>query len=147
MNNSKSKKEITTNKIPRTIVLANNKKQNDIKNILLLRDEMIYHNIDEKLIKEFIDEQYTIINKEYDDKIIKFEKKQNTSNKQLTEIKKKRTKAVDFLLKNKTFMEEHGVSKEYIKKYVDKEYDEINKYYIYNNIDTDLDLDAINFID
>lgn len=159
MNNYKTKKEITPTKIPkipRTIIIANNKKQNNIKNLLLLRDEMIYYKIDDKLIKEFIDEQYNIINKEYDEKIEKFEKNKdvNLNNTQLIEIKKKRTKAVDFLLKNKSFMEEHGVNKDSIKQYVDKEYDEINKYYNYNNINkkvdtniNDINLDAINFID
>jgi len=147
MNNYKTKKEITTTKTPRTprtIIIANNKKQNNIKNILLLRDEMIYHKIDDKLIKEFLDEQYNIINKEYDEKIKKFEKNKNlkSNNIQLTEIKKKRTKAVEFLLKNKYFMEEHGVNKESIKRYVDKEYEEINNYYTY--VDK---LDYVNFID
>jgi hypothetical protein len=151
MNNYKTKKEIKDTRIPRTIIIANNKKQNSIKNILLLRDEMIYHKIDDNLIKQFIDEQYNIINKEYDEKIKKFEKNNDVKSKKirLTEIKKKRKKAVDFLLKNKFFMEEHSVNKESIKNYVDKEYDEINKYYNYNNIDryTDINLDYINFID
>jgi hypothetical protein len=144
MNNYKTKKEITTTKTSRTIIMANNKKQNNIKNILLLRDEMIYHKIDDKLIKEFLDEQYNIINKEYDEKIKKFEKNKNvkSNNIQLTEIKKKRTKAVEFLLKNKYFMEEHGVNKESIKRYVNKEYEEINNYYTY--VDK---LDYVNFID
>jgi hypothetical protein len=144
MNNYKTKKEITTTKTPRTIIMANNKKQNNIKNILLLRDEMIYHKIDDKLIKQFLDEQYNIINKEYDEKIKKFEKNKNvkSNNIQLTEIKKKRTKAVEFLLKNKYFMEEHGVNKESIKRYVNKEYEEINNYYTY--VDK---LDYVNFID
>ena len=144
MNNYKTKKEITTTKTPRTIIMANNKKQNNIKNILLLRDEMIYHKIDDKLIKQFLDEQYNIINKEYDEKIKKFEKNKNvkSNNIQLTEIKKKRTIAVEFLLKNKYFMEEHGVNKESIKRYVNKEYEEINNYYTY--VDK---LDYVNFID
>ena len=151
MNNNKNKKDNVTTKTPRAIIMANNKKQKNIRNILLLRDEMIYHNIDDKLIKQFVDEQYDIINKEYDEKIKKFEKNKNvkSNNIQLIEIKKKRTKAVDFILKNKYFMEEHGVNKESIKRYVDKEYGEINKYYDYNNIDNylDINIDNINFID
>ena len=69
-------------------------------------------------------------------------------------IKKKRDKAVEFLLKNKTFLEEHGASKEYVKKYVEKQYQDINIFYDITNIkpddlDTDNDFsnDNVDFID
>jgi len=130
MNNNKKEK------LPRAIVIANNKKQKQIKTILTLRDEMIKNSIDSTLIKKFMDEEYEKINKEYELKIeahTKKNKNTNTNDADTKEIKKKREKAVEFLLKNKSFLEEHGASKEYIKKYVEKQYQEINEYYTTQN--------------
>ena len=153
MNNNNNQKE----KIPRSIVIANNKKQKEIKNLLSLRDEMIENSIDSILIKKFVDEQYEKINKEYQDKISKHNKQKLQNNEMLSKIKnikKKREKAVEFLLKNKTFLEEHGASKEYVKKYVEKQYQDINIFYDITNIkpdnlDTDNDFsnDNVDFID
>ncbi len=135
MNKNNNQKE----KLPRGIVIANNKKQSDINNVLILRDEMLANKIDEKLIKKFLDEQYEKINGEYEKRITKYtEKNKNQAKKKsIQEVKKKREKAVEFLLKNKAFLEEHGASKEYIKKYVEKQYQEINEYYDISNINFD----------
>jgi len=140
-----------TNKIPRSITMANNWKNKEIKHVLELRDEMIANNIDNNLINKYIDEQYDIINQEYETKIKKYNDKQKKLKSKNLEknAKQKRDKAVQFLLKNKAFLEENGASKEYIKKYVDRQYNTINLTY---NIDyTDpydlIDLDKINFID
>ena len=141
------------NKLPRSIVIANNKKKADIKNILTLRDEMNKNNIDSKLINQFVNEQYDKINKEYEERLKKYNDKKiknndNKINNEINnEIKKKRGKAVEFLLKNKTFLEEHGASKDYVKKYVDKQYQEINEYYTNKNELDDIDIESINFID
>ncbi len=148
MNKNNNQKE----KLPRAIVMANNKKQKQINNILMLRDEMIKNSIDSTLIKKFMDEEYEKINKEYQMKIEKANtnlngksketetktnsNKKNNLNPSVKEIKKKREKAVEFLLKNKSFLEEHGASKEYIKKYVEKQYQEINEYYNIENFKT-----------
>jgi hypothetical protein len=149
-----NKKNNQYEKLPRGIVIANNKKQAEIKNILTLRDEMVKNSIDPVLIKKFLDEQYHKITKEYDERVKKYNEKQKLKekNKETINIKKKRDKAVDFLIKSKTFLEEHGASKEYIKKYVDKQYKEINEYYVVNlnsepESDSDINLDDINFID
>lgn len=126
-----NKKNYQKEKLPRPIVIANNKKQAEIKNILTLRDEMNKNNINTILVKKFIDEQYDKINKEYEERIIKYNKnhEKNPEIKISKEVKKKRGKAVEFLIKNKNFLEEHGASNEYIKKYVEKQYKEINEYY------------------
>ncbi len=131
--------------------MANNWKNKEIKHVLELRDEMLANNIDENLIKKYIDEQYDRINLEYETKIKKYNDKQKKlENKNLEKnIKQKREKAIQFLLKNKAFLEENGASKEYIKKYVDIQYNTINLTY---NIDYSdpydtIDLDRINFID
>jgi hypothetical protein len=130
MNKNNTQKE----KIPRIVTMANNKKQAEIKNILRLRDEMIKNSIDMVLIKNFLDEQYNKINKEYEERINKYNQKQNPQNNQIKQIKKKKEKAIEFLLKNKTFLEDHGASKEYVKKYVNNQYREINEYYDITNI-------------
>ena len=153
MNNNNNQKE----KIPRSIVIANNKKQKEIKNLLSLRDEMNDNSIDSTLIKKFFDEQYEKINKEYEDKISKHNKQNLQNNEMLSKIKnikKKREKAVEFLLKNKTFLEEHGASKEYVKKYVEKQYQDINNFYDITNIkpdnldtDNEFNNDNVDFID
>ena len=141
-------------KIPRSIVIANNKKQAEIKNVLILRDEMEKNSIDPKLIKKFLDEQYDSINKKHQERISKFNEKQKslTDNKLLKDIKKKKDKAIEFLLKNKAFLEEKGASKEYIKKYVEKQYEEINEYYSIDNFmlinqKNEIDNDLADFID
>jgi hypothetical protein len=151
-------KNIKKEKIPREIVIANNKKQAEIKNVLTLRDEMVANNIDNKLIQKYINEQYEKINLEYEKKITKYNEKTKintqtqSQQKKIKDIKKKREKAIEFLLKNKRFLEEQGASKEYIKKYVDKQYQEINEYYNIANIklnnseSTDLD-NLADFID
>jgi len=141
-----NKKNYQKEKLPRPIVIANNKKQADIKNILTLRDEMNKNNINSILIKKFIDEQYDKINKEYDERIKKYNKNNETNSdiKLTKEVKKKRGKAVEFLIKNKNFLEEHGASKEYIKKYVEKQYQEINEYYDNTKLNTKLNTKASN---
>jgi len=149
MENCKTKNK--TNKIPRSITMANNSKNKEIKHVLELRDEMIVNNIDNSLIKKYLDEQYDKINQEYEKKIKKYYDKQTKiENKNVEkDVKQKREKAVEFLLKNKTFLEENGASREYIKKYVEIQYNMINLTY---NIDYSdpydlIDLDKLNFID
>lgn len=166
MNNNNNQKE----KLPRAIVMANNKKQKQINNVLMLRDEMIKNSIDSVLIKKFMDDEYEKINNEYLKKIEKAKTNSNGKTKETKtesktktksnsnpvvsakDIKKKREKAVEFLLKNKSFLEEHGASKEYIKKYVEKQYQEINEYYNIENFknsnnDTGSNSDSDNLCD
>lgn len=149
MENNKTKTK--TNKVPRSITMVENWKNKEIKHILELRDEMIANNIDDNLIKKYIDEQYYKINQEYETKIKKYyEKQKKLENKSVEkDVKQRRDKAVQFLLKNKNFLEENGASKEYIKKYVDIQYNMINLTY---NIDYSdpydtINLELVNFID
>ncbi len=149
MENSKTKSK--TNKVPRSITMAENWKNKEIKHILELRDEMLANNIDDNLIKKYIDEQYDKINQEYETKIKKYyDKQKKLENKSVEkDVKQKKDKAIQFLLKNKNFLEENGASKEYIKKYVDIQYNMINLTY---NIDYSdpydtINLELVNFID
>lgn len=131
--------------------IAENWKKKELKHVFELRDEMEENNIDGKLIKKYLDEQYEKINKQYENKIKKYQdtqlKKQNKTEDK--ETKNKRKKAIDFLLKNKDYLEEKGYNPEYIKKFMDKQYEEINKFYSVdteNKIDN-IDLEHVNFID
>jgi len=112
--------------------IANNKKKKKISELLQMKEQMVTNNMDEKTIKKFIDEQYELINVEYQKCITK---KVNTTKI----MNKKRTNAIQFLLKNKSFLEQNNANPEYIKEYVKKQYDDINKTYTQN--------DNINFID
>jgi hypothetical protein len=130
--------------LPRTIIIANNKKQKTIKNLLLMRDEMIKTNMNNNLIQTFVNEQYAIINKEYEERINKY----NKSKTEAKTLKLKKAKAIEFILKNKAVLEDNGVNKDYITLYVNKQYEEINEYYSKNNEENDnVNLETINFID
>ena len=130
--------------LPRTIIIANNKKQKAIKNLLLMRDEMSKTNTDTNLIQTFVNEQYAIINKEHEERINKY----NKSKTDTKTIKSKKAKAIEFILKNKAVLEDNGVNKDYITLYVNKQYEEINEYYSKNNDDEDtVNLETIDFVD
>ena len=111
---------------------ATAKKNKKINELLQLRDQMIINNINHEITKKYVDEQYEIINVEYQKNI----NKQTNSSKN---IDKRRKEAVQFLLKNKNFLEQNKASPEYIKEYIIKQYEDINKTYVLN--------DGINFID
>jgi hypothetical protein len=135
----------------KAITIATNKRTHELNHILELRDEMIENKIDEKLIKKYVDEQYERINQEYNLRIKKHQDNELKKQKKLVnqDMKIKRSKAIDFLLKNKIYLEENGYKPEYIKKYVDKQYKEINLIYTPDPEDPiyRVDLDQVNFID
>jgi hypothetical protein len=111
---------------------ATTKKNKKINELLQTRDQMINNNIDNKIIKKYIDQQFEEINVDYQKNI---NKKSNP--KKIMD--KRRDDAVQFLLKNKSFLEQNKVKPEYIKEYVQKQYEDINRTYVLD--------DGINFID
>ena len=132
-------------KLPRTIVMANNWKNKEIATVIGLRDEMVTHNIDEKLIKKYLDEEYERINTQYELRIKKYHDKIQSGN-DIKIRKKSREKAIDFIIKNKMFLEDKGYNKEYIDNYVNKHYMIVNeKYNIKKNedIENERDIDFI----
>jgi hypothetical protein len=132
----------------RGVVLAENKKQIKIKELLIIRDEMIKNSIDENLIKKYIDGEYNKISKEFEDRVNKYNQKKQNDKKSNVNIKKKKEKAIEFLLKNKFFLENNGASKEYITDYVIKQYEEINDYYDKDNFNNSpIDDVEVDFID
>jgi hypothetical protein len=113
------------------------------KDIWRLGDEMVKTNTDNNLIQIFVNEQYAIINKEYEERINKY----NKSKTDTKTIKLKKAKAIEFILKNKAVLEDNGVNKDYITLYVNKQYEEINEFYSKNNEEDTVNLETIDFID
>jgi hypothetical protein len=116
----------------RIIKIATTKKNKKINELLQIKETMIHNNIDDKIIKKYMDEQYTLINDNY----------QKNVNKKINpkkDMDKRREEAIKFLLKNKCFLEQNNAKPEYINEYVKKQYEDINKTYVIN--------DNINFID
>ena len=113
------------------------KKNKKINELLKMKESMIEQNISDKIIKKYVDEQYEIINNEYTKNI----NKKINPNKLMN---KRKEKAVEFLIKNKLFLEQNKVKQEYIDLYVKTQYDDINKTYVIqkNNIKKD-DIDFI----
>jgi len=118
----------------RIIKIATTKKNKKINELLLIKETMINNNINHKIIKKYIDEQYEEINLNYQKSINK-----KTNPKKM--LDKRRDDAIQFLLKNKNFLEQNNANPEYIKQYVKKQYEDINKTYVQNHNDN------INFID
>jgi len=116
----------------RFIKIATTKKNNKINELLQIKDTMINNNIDTQIIKKYIDEQYRIIIYNYQESINK--KRDIKKN-----MNKRREEAIKFLLKNKNFLEQNKANPDYIKEYVKKQYEDINKTYVVD--------DGINFID
>jgi hypothetical protein len=128
----------TTQTKSRAHTIADNWRKREIKYVLELRDEMIVNNIDKKLIDEYVEEEYEKINEKYTAKINKPAKKA-TDNKLKKEIKTKRDNAINFLLKNKNWMETNNIDSKYIKKYVDEQYEYIDAFYKVENFVVNID--------
>jgi len=124
-----------TGRVPRTIIMARNRKLKELDNLEIIRKEMIDNNLDMELINKYMDEEYEKIDSVYKKKVNDYLSKYKNNEIILTnsEMKDKRDASIDFLLKNKTFLEENGVKQEQIKKFVDREYGIINIKYPVNN--------------
>ena len=116
----------------RIIKIATTKKNKQINELLQMKETMIDNNIDIQTIKKYVDEQYEIINQNYQKSINKNKNPSKVMNK-------RREDAVKFLLKNKNFLEQCNANPDYIKEYVRNQYEDINKTYVID--------DGINFID
>lgn len=123
-----------TGRVPRTIIIARNRKLKEMEQLEIIRKEMIDNNLDMELINKYIDEEYEKIDSVYKKKVNDYLSKYKNNEIVLTnsEIRDKREAAIEFLLKNKAFLEENGVKPEQIKKFVDREYSIINMKYPVN---------------
>ena len=123
-----------TGRVPRTIIIERNRKLKEMEHLEIIRKEMIDNNLDMELINKYMDEEYEKIDSMYKKKVNDYLSKYKNNEIILTnsEIRNKREAAIEFLLKNKTFLEENGVKSEQIKKFVDREYSIINMKYPIN---------------
>ena len=100
-----------------TIDICNHIEQLSINNNILQQNKL--------LIEAFKNQQIDDINEKYKKKIENYNNKKNI-NKNV----KKRNDALEFVIKNKNFLESIGEDKNKIKKYCDDQYSFINKKYL-----------------
>ena len=114
----------------RSLTIAKNKKIKKLKELEILKTQMIENNIDIDMINKYMDEQCVIINKIYYDKIeqSKIEQSKNNIKIKITKENNKK-KEIDFLFKNKLVLETNNANSEYINYYVNKQFNEIKKKY------------------
>lgn len=112
------------NKKCKSITVANNWKEKQIKEVIKAKEQMTELKVDPKLIDKYIESEYSRINKEYEEKM----KKAKIKNLEFVNNNKKKIE-IDFLIKNKDILEQAGYTKDYIDYYVNKQYDIINKKY------------------
>ena len=124
----------SSQKLPRALTLAKTWKEKEMRNVQCLRDEMIGAKIKTVLIEEFVSEEYNRIEAEHNRRVQKYnDKLKSPEEKKIKrENNKAREKAVQFIIKNKAFLEEKGYNKEYIDKYVEKHYNFVNMKYSVN---------------
>jgi hypothetical protein len=102
-------------------------KDKEIDKLIEKRKEMELMNIKKELINEYMNEEYEIINKTYEAKLL-----EEPSQKIL---KKQKEKEIDNIIINKYYLIQKGYNKEYIDKYVKREYQELERKYNKTKID------------
>jgi hypothetical protein len=115
------------NKYSRSLIIANNWRKKQIKNITLLQEEMEKNLIDKKLIDKFLIEQYDLINIKYNNKI-------NNNPNLNSKPNLKKNKELVFLMKNEKLLNDLINKKLIPKDYINEQYNKIK-------------VDNINFID
>ena len=102
-------------------------KDKEIDKLIEKRKEMELMNIKKELINEYMNEEYEMINKTYEAKLL-----EEPSHKIL---KKQKEKEIDNIIINKYYLIQKGYNKEYIDKYVKREYQELERKYNKTKID------------
>ena len=115
----------------RSIILSKNWKKRQLEELTIIKNEMIKNNVSEDLIQKYIDEEYESIEQKFNEKINKYLlNKEKNKDKTKNEKKQQKNKSIDFLIKNKTFLEKQGVKPDVINEYVNLEYNKITKMFI-----------------
>jgi len=96
-------------------------KDKEIDILLQKRKDMDLMNIGKNIIDEYMEEEYKIINKTYEMKLLEEPTKKT--------VKKQKDKDLDNIITNKYYLEQKGYNKEYIENYIEKEYNELERKY------------------
>jgi hypothetical protein len=96
-------------------------KDKEIDILLQKRKDMDLMNIGKNIIDEYMEEEYKMINKTYEIKLLEEPTKKT--------VKKQKDKDLDNIITNKYYLEQKGYNKEYIEKYIEKEYNELERKY------------------
>jgi hypothetical protein len=96
-------------------------KDKEIDILLQKRKDMDLMNIGKNIIDEYMEEEYKMINKTYEIKLLEVPTKKTE--------KKQKDKDLDNIITNKYYLEQKGYNKEYIEKYIEKEYNELERKY------------------
>jgi len=102
-------------------------KDKEIDCLLQKRKDMELDNINKNLIDEYIEEECKMINKTYDAKLLEEPSKKI--------LNKQKGKDLDNIIMNKYYLEQKGYNKNYIDKYIEREYNEIERKYNKKKID------------
>lgn len=106
---------------------ANKWKSKEVDKLLQIQKDMLSSNQTTKLIDEYVEEEYKKINKIYDKKLLEEPSKKT--------LQKQKDKDIDNILINKYYLIQKGYKTDYIDKYVEREYKEIEKKYNKTNFD------------
>ena len=96
-------------------------KDKEIDNLIQKKKDMEFNNINKNLIEEYMEEEYKMINKTYEMKLLEEPSKMI--------LKKQKDKDIDNIIINKYYLIQKGYKTDYIDKYVEREYNEIEKKY------------------
>jgi len=102
-------------------------KNKEIDKLLQIKKDQLSNNINQKLVDTYVEEEYKKINKKYEQKLL-----EEPSEKVL---KKQKDKDIDNIIINKYYLIQKGYKNDYIEKYVEREFNEIEKKYNKQKID------------
>jgi hypothetical protein len=102
-------------------------KNKEIDNLLQIKKDMDLTKINNKIIDEYMEEKYKEINKTYELKLLEEPTKKI--------LNKQKEKEIDNIIINKYYLIQKGYKTDYINKYIEREYNEIEKKYNKKRID------------
>jgi hypothetical protein len=102
-------------------------KNKEIDKLIQLKKDMELSNIDKKIINEYMEKKYKKINALHDAKLL-----EEPTNKILN---KQKDKDIENIIINKYYLTQKGYKSDYIEKYIEQQYKEIEKKYNKQKID------------
>jgi SOS response regulatory protein OraA/RecX len=96
-------------------------KDKEIDNLLQKKKDMELMKLSKNIIEEYMEEEYKVINKTYEMKLLEEPTKKT--------VKKQKDKDLDNIITTKYYLVQKGYNKEYIDRYIEREYNEIERKY------------------